>query len=425
MTVLTGLLIIILALFGTPLFIIIGALTLLFYYSTGFPPAGMFVELYKIATFPTLLAIPLFTFAGYMLSESNTPKRIIAMTSALLGWMPGGLAVVALSACAFFTAFSGASGVTIIALGGLLYPVMLKDHYQEQFSLGLLTTSGSLGLLFPPSLPIILYAMIAGASIDNLFLAGIVPGILLIVLLSLYSIYKNRGKAVERTAFSLSKLWSAAKGAAWEIPLPFIIIVGIYGGYVTATEAAAITAFYVLIVEVFIYRDLHLVKDVPKIMNESMVLVGSILVIMGLALGMTGYFTDEEIPQKILELMQNYITSKVMFLIVLNVFLLVVGFLMDIFSAIFVVVPLILPIALKFGIDPVHLGIIFLTNLEIGYSTPPVGLNLFIAGFRFNKPVLLLYKAAIPFIIIMILALLIITYVPSLSLILVEMFGRT
>ena len=422
---LTGLLIIILALFGTPLFIIIGALTLLFYYSTGFPPAGMFVELYKIATFPTLLAIPLFTFAGYMLSESNTPKRIIAMTSALLGWMPGGLAVVALSACAFFTAFSGASGVTIIALGGLLYPVMLKDHYQEQFSLGLLTTSGSLGLLFPPSLPIILYAMIAGASIDNLFLAGIVPGILLIVLLSLYSIYKNRGKAVERTAFSLSKLWSAAKGAAWEIPLPFIIIVGIYGGYVTATEAAAITAFYVLIVEVFIYRDLHLVKDVPKIMNESMVLVGSILVIMGLALGMTGYFTDEEIPQKILELMQNYITSKVMFLIVLNVFLLVVGFLMDIFSAIFVVVPLILPIALKFGIDPVHLGIIFLTNLEIGYSTPPVGLNLFIAGFRFNKPVLLLYKAAIPFIIIMILALLIITYVPSLSLILVEMFGRT
>ena len=425
MTVLTGLLIIILALFGTPLFIIIGALTLLFYYSTGFPPAGMFVELYKIATFPTLLAIPLFTFAGYMLSESNTPKRIIAMTSALLGWMPGGLAVVALSACAFFTAFSGASGVTIIALGGLLYPVMLKDHYQEQFSLGLLTTSGSLGLLFPPSLPIILYAMIAGASIDNLFLAGIVPGILLIVLLSLYSIYQNRGKAVERTAFSLSKLWSAAKGAAWEIPLPFIIIVGIYGGYVTATEAAAITAFYVLIVEVFIYRDLHLVKDVPKIMNESMVLVGSILVIMGLALGMTGYFTDEEIPQKILELMQNYITSKVMFLIVLNVFLLVVGFLMDIFSAIFVVVPLILPIALKFGIDPVHLGIIFLTNLEIGYSTPPVGLNLFIAGFRFNKPVLLLYKAAIPFIIIMILALLIITYVPSLSLILVEMFGRT
>ena len=425
MTVLTGLLIIILALFGTPLFIIIGALTLLFYYSTGLPPAGMFVELYKIATFPTLLAIPLFTFAGYMLSESNTPKRIIAMTSALLGWMPGGLAVVALSACAFFTAFSGASGVTIIALGGLLYPVMLKDHYQEQFSLGLLTTSGSLGLLFPPSLPIILYAMIAGASIDNLFLAGIVPGILLIVLLSLYSIYQNRGKAVERTAFSLSKLWSAAKGAAWEIPLPFIIIVGIYGGYVTATEAAAITAFYVLIVEVFIYRDLHLVKDVPKIMNESMVLVGSILVIMGLALGMTGYFTDEEIPQTILELMQNYITSKVMFLIVLNVFLLVVGFLMDIFSAIFVVVPLILPIALKFGIDPVHLGIIFLTNLEIGYSTPPVGLNLFIAGFRFNKPVLLLYKAAIPFIIIMILALLIITYVPSLSLILVEMFGRT
>ena len=425
MIALTGLFILILALLGTPLFIIIGALTLLFYYSAGSPAAGMFIELYKIATFPTLLAIPLFTFAGYLLSASNTPKRIIAMTSALLGWMPGGLAVVALSACAFFTAFSGASGVTIIALGGLLYPIMLKDHYQENFSLGLLTTSGSLGLLFPPSLPIILYAMIAGASIDNLFLAGIVPGILLIVLLSLYSIYKNRGKAANRTKFSWSRLWIAVKGAAWEIPLPFIIIVGIYGGYATATEAAAITAFYVLVVEVFIYRDLNLIKDVPKIMKESVILVGSILVIMGLALGMTGYLTDEEIPQKILELMQNYITSKIMFLIVLNIFLLIVGFLMDIFSAIFVVVPLILPIALEFGIDPVHLGIIFLTNLEIGYSTPPVGLNLFIASFRFNKPVLQLYKAAIPFIIIMILALLIITYVPSLSLILVEMFGRT
>ena len=419
-----GITLIILALFGTPLFIIIGGLTFLLYVFSGYPPAGLFIELYTIATFPTLLAIPLFTFAGYMLAESNTPKRIINITSALLGWMPGGLAVVALCACAFFTAFSGASGVTIIALGGLLYPVMLKDHYEERFSLGLLTTSGSLGLLFPPSLPIILYAMIAGTSIDNLFLAGIIPGIVLILLLSLYSMYANKNKKTERQPFSWFQLWNATKNAAWEIPLPFIIIFGIYGGYVTATEAAAITAFYVLVVEVFIYRDLHIFHDVPKIMKESMVLVGSILVIMGLALGLTGYLTGEEIPQKILALMQNYITSKVMFLIVLNIFLLVVGFLMDIFSALFVVVPLILPIATQFGVDPVHLGIIFLTNLEIGYSTPPVGLNLFIASFRFNKPVIKLYRAAVPFIVIMLIALIIITYIPSLSLYLVEMFGR-
>ena len=424
MITILGIALIMLALFGTPLFIIIGGLTFLFYVSSGYPPVGLFIELYKIATFPTLLAIPLFTFAGYMLAESNTPKRIINITSALLGWMPGGLAVVALCACAFFTAFSGASGVTIIALGGLLYPVMLKDHYEERFSLGLLTTSGSLGLLFPPSLPIILYAMIAGTSIDNLFLAGIIPGIVLILLLSLYSMYANKNKKTERQPFSWSRLWNAIKNAAWEIPLPFIIILGIYGGYVTATEAAAITAFYVMVVEVFIYRDLHIFHDVPKIMKESMVLVGSILVIMGLALGLTGYLTDEEIPKKILALMQNYITSKVMFLIVLNIFLLLVGFLMDIFSALFVVVPLIFPIATQFGVHPVHLGVIFLTNLEIGYSTPPVGLNLFIASFRFNKPVIKLYRAAVPFIVIMLMALFIITYVPSLSLYLVEMFGR-
>jgi len=425
MILLLGLVILLLALLGTPLFVVFGALTLLLYYSSGYPFPGMFIELYKIATLPTLLAIPLFTFAGYLLAESNTPKRIINLTSTLLGWMPGGLAVVALFACAFFTAFTGASGVTIIALGGLLYPVMIKDMYRERFTLGLLTTSGSLGLLFPPSLAIILYGMVAGSevSINNLFLAGIMPGFLLIMLLSLYSMYKNRWKRAERAAFSWQRLWQSLREAAWEIPMPFIILIGIYGGYVTATEAAAVIAFYIFVVEVFIYRDLSLRRDIPRIMRESMILVGSILMILGLALGLTGYLTDEGIPQKILGFIQQFISSKIMFLVLLNIFLLFVGFMMDIFSAIFVIVPLILPIAAQFGVNPVHLGIIFLTNLEIGYSTPPVGLNLFIASFRFQKPVIHLYRAAIPFIVIMLIALLIITYVPFLSMFLVEFFA--
>ena len=256
------------------------------------------------------------------------------------------------------------------------------------------------------------------------FLAGLLPGFLLILLLSLYSVYKGSGRKVEREPFSWGRLGKAVKEAGWEIPMPFIIIIGIYGGFVTATEAAAVVAFYILVVEVFVYRDLGMFRDVPRIMCNSMVLVGSILVIMGLALGLTGYLTDEEIPQKILMFMNNYITGKIMFLVVLNIFLLIVGFLMDIFSAMFVIVPLILPIAAQFGVNPVHLGIIFLTNLEIGYSTPPVGLNLFIASFRFDKPVIQLYRAALPFIVIMLVALLLITYIPALSLQLVDWFGR-
>jgi tripartite ATP-independent transporter DctM subunit len=416
--------ILLLALFGVPLFIVIGAFTLLFYKTSGSAPAGMFIELYSIATFPTLIAIPLFTFAGYMLAESNSPKRIINLTSALFGWMPGGLAIVSLCACAFFTAFSGASGVTIIALGGLLFPMLIKDQYREKFSLGLLTTSGSLGLLFPPSLPIILYAMIAKTSLDSMFLAGILPGLLLLILLSLFSVYKNKDLRQNQTPFSPKTVLSALKGALWEIPIPLIVIIGIYGGFITPTEASAVIAVYVFIIEVFFYRDLNLTQDIPRIMRESMMLVGSILVIMGLALGLTGYLTDESIPQKILAFMQHYLTNKVTFLIVLNIFLLIVGCLMDIFSAIFVVVPLILPIAAQFGVDPVHLGIIFLTNLEIGYSTPPVGLNLFIASYRFEKSIVHLYQAAVPFIIIMLIALLVITYVPQLSLLLLHLFGK-
>jgi tripartite ATP-independent transporter DctM subunit len=266
--------------------------------------------------------------------------------------------------------------------------------------------------------------MVSQTDIDQLFLGGIIPGILLIVILSMYSVYIGKEKPKTSIPFSWTNLWKALKAAAWEIPMPFIILVGIYSGTFTATEAAAVIAFYVLIIEVFIYKDLKLFKDIPRVMRESMILVGSILIILGVALAFTEYLTYKEIPQAILAFMQKYISNKIMFLIVLNIFLLIVGCLMDIFSAIFVVVPLIYPIAMKYNVDPVHLGIIFLTNLEIGYSTPPVGLNLFIASFRFKQPIFRLYRAAVPFLIMLIFALLLITYIPFLSTFLVSVFGN-
>jgi len=420
-TFLIGLFLLLFALFGSSLFVIIAAIALGAFYFAEIDSSAVIIELYRLANQPVLLAIPLFTFAGYLLAESKTPQRLVAISHAFFGWLPGGLGIVTLISCAVFTAFTGASGVTIIALGGLLYPVLQKEGYPEKFNLGILTASGNLGLLFPPSLPIILYGLISGTSIDKLFIAGIIPGLLMVVLMSLYSV--NRMKKVHSNveAFSGKKAWESIKNAAWEIPLPFIILIGIYGGFFTVTEAAAVTAFYVLIVEVFIYKEISLTKGLPKVMKDSMILVGGILVILSAAMGLANYMIYDEIPMQILDWMKTFITSKIAFLLVLNLFLLVVGALMDIFSAILVVVPLITPIAIQFGVDPVHLGIIFLANLGIGYSTPPVGMNLFIASFRFDKPILKLYVATIPFLIILLIALALITYIPELSLWLVNL----
>ncbi|HID39357.1 MAG TPA: TRAP transporter large permease subunit [Calditrichaeota bacterium] len=417
-TLIIGLILLLLALYGTPLFVIISAIALLAFHLAEIDSSAVIIELYRLASQPILLAIPLFTFAGYLLAESNTPKRLVNLSRMLLGWMPGGLAIVALFSCAIFTAFTGASGVTIIALGGLLYPVLLNENYPENFSLGLLTSSGNLGLLFPPSLPVLLYGLVAQTSIDQLFLAGLLPGILMVVLLALYSAFfiKKKKLTLAGKKHSLADVWAAIKEAGWEIPLPFIILSGIYGGFFTATEAAAVTAFYVLIVEVFIYRDISIRSDLPRVIRKSMILVGGILVILAAALGLANYMVDAEIPNQILDFMGQYIHSKIGFLLILNLFLLVVGAMMDIFSAIMVVVPIIIPIAHSFGVDPVHLGIIFLVNLGIGYSTPPVGMNLFIASFRFDKPVLKLYAATVPFLIILLISLIIISYWPALSL---------
>lgn len=424
MTALYAIGILISALCGAPLFVVIGGLALTLFGSAGVDPQAVIIEMYRLASAPTLIAIPLFTFSGFLLAESKSPERLVALYRALFGWMPGGVAIAALISCAFFTSFNGASGVTIIAIGGLLYPILIKERYTERFSMGLITTSGSLGLLFPPSLPLILYAVVAKVNVDELFLAGIVPGVIIIVLLSLYSIHSSLKHKSNRQAFSVEEVIKALRGAIWVIPLPVIILGGIYGGIFTASEAAAVTVVYVLIVEALIHRDISIKRDIPRVAAQSMMLVGSVLVILGCALGLTNYLVDEQIPMKIIDMMRHLITSKLMFLMVLNVFLLIVGCLMDIFSATIVVVPLIVPIAKEFGVDPLHLGIIFLTNLEIGYITPPVGLNLFISSIRFKKPIAEVYRSTLPFLIVMLIALIIVTYLPELTLWLPGVFGK-
>lgn len=422
-TLLIGILLVVLALIGAPLFAIIGAVAMLSFQAVGIDTSAVIVELYRIGSNPTMVAIPLFTFAGYTLAESNAPTRLVNLARALFGWIPGGLSVVALVTCALFTAFTGASGVTIVAIGGLLYPMLLKEQYPERFTLGLVTTSGSLGLLFPPSLPMILYALAASLSIDQLFAAGMIPGILLVAVLGAYGVRQGRRLRIPTIRFNWSEALQTVRACVWEIPLPLVVVGGIYSGLFTATEAAAVTAFYSLLVEVFVYKDLKLFGDIPRVMKNSMLLVGAILMIIGSAMGLTNYLIDAEVPTMLFEFTRTFISNPNTFLVVLNVFLVIVGMMMDIFSAIIVVVPLIVPIAEAYGIHPVHLGIIFLTNLEIGYLTPPVGLNLFMSSIRFGQPVLTVVRAVLPYILILIIALIIITYVPEVSLWLVRTLG--
>ena len=403
-----------LAIVGLPLFAAVGALTMLGFTATETELSTLIIEMSGVASAPALVAIPLFTFAGYLMAESQTPQRLVAVARSTVGWLPGGLAVVAIVACAFFTAFTGASGITIIALGGLLYPVLIQEGFPEKFSLGLLTSGGSLGLLFPPSLPVILYAIVAGVDVDRLFLASLVPGVVLVGCLAVYA--ASRSKGVRRVPFSAVALRDAMWQARWELPLPVIVLWGIYGGWLTVNEAAIVTVLIVIVVQCGLYRDLSLTRDVPGIAIKSGVLVGAILLILGVALGLTSYLVLEEVPDRLLGAIQRSVTTKVGFLISLNIFLLVVGCVLDVFSAIIVVVPLILPLAQAYGVNPLHLGVIFLTNLEIGYMTPPVGMNLFLSAFRFKKSLPTLYVASLPFIGVLLIALLLITYVPELSL---------
>ena len=411
----------ILAVLGTPLFVIIAAGALLGFSRQDIDLAVIGVEIYRLAEMPVLSAIPLFTFAGYLLGESKAPQRLVNVSESLLGHIPASLAVVTFGASSLFTAFTGASGITIIALGALLLPAMLKAGYSEQFALGSVTTSGSLGLLFAPSVPLILYGVIAqqlgldiNLSISDLFLAGILPGLLMITLLSLYSmrVYgrSRRSLPAKEKQPPTTALWQAR----WELPLPLLVLGGIYSGILAVSEAAAVTALYVLIVEVFILREIT-TNRLLKIVRESMSLVGGILLILGVSLASTNYLIDAGIPNLLFELIREHIDSKWSFLLLLNVFLLLLGMMLDIFAAIVIMVPILLPIALSYEVHPVHLGIIFLANMQLGYMTPPVGLNLFIASYRFNKPVMQVYRATLPFFFILLVCVLLITYLPFLS----------
>lgn len=419
MTLLLILIAFLLMFLGAPLFTVFSGLTLFLLFFSHIDSSAMIIEMYRIATTPILVAIPLFTFAGYLLSESKAPRRLIGLTEALLGWLPGGLSIIALITCSAFTALTGATGLTIIALGGILLPALLHGKYPEKFSLGLVTNSGTLGLLFPPSLPIIIYAIISKVPIGQLFLAGLLPGVLMVVLLSTFSVQKAISSEVPRTRFKPSRMFKALREAIWELPLPLVVLGGIYSGHFAVSEAAAITAVYVFLVEVVIYRDIQW-RELPQVMRKSMVLVGGILIILGAALGFTNYLIDAEVPMKLFNIFKTYTDSPLIFLILLNLFLLGVGCLMDIFSALIVVVPLIAPVANAYGINPIHLGIIFLANLQIGTLTPPVGMSLFISSLRFEKPMSKVISASLPFILVLLLVLAAITYVPWFSLALLK-----
>jgi len=423
---LVGLLLLLAAL-GAPLFALLGAVALLGFHAAGQEGVAVAVEFYRLSDMPALIAIPLFTLAGYLLAESQAPQRLVRLTNALFGWLPGGLAIVAVCACTLFTAFTGATGVTIIALGAVLYPALRQAHYGENFSLGLLTASGSLGLLLVPSMPLILYGVVAQqfqttppVSIDALFRAGVLPCALMVVLLGAYSAWHVR-KVARPAGGGLAELWAATRAAAWEIPLPFVILLGIYSGRLAASEAAAATALYVLVVTVLIRREIPL-GELPRVIRHAMVLVGGILVILGFSLALTNWLIDAEVPDKLFAFLRTTIPEDrpFLFLLALNVFLLVFGMLLEGFPAIILLVPLVLPVALKYRVDPVHLGIIFLANLQLGIFLPPLGINLFIASARFRRPVLTLVRAAVPFFLIMLAAVLIITYWPALSLALVR-----
>jgi len=421
MSIVSPLLLLLLAILRTPLFVVIALGAMIGFYRQEIDLSIVSIEIYRLAEMPVLIAIPLFTFAGYLLGKGNASTRLVDLTNSLLGWMPGGLAIVTIFACAFFTAFTGASGITIVALGGLLYPALMQAGYLEKFNLGLLTSCGSLGLLFAPSLPLILYGVVAQqmdlpqtVSISDLFLAGILPGVLMLVLLSVYAMLQPRDPA-SRRSFDAAAALAAIRAAKWEIPLPFLVLGGIYGGYFAISEAAAVTAVYVLAVEVLIIREIR-VAELPEIMRDAMMLVGGILIIVGVSLASTNYLIDAQVPTRMFAFVQQHIDERLTFLILLNLFLLVLGMMLDIFSAIVIIVPIILPIAVGYGIHPVHLGIIFLANMQLGYFTPPVGMNLFIASYRFDRPVMTLYLATVPFFVVLLVAVLIITYWPDLSL---------
>ena len=402
--------------YGTPIFIGLGGLAVLFFWHDYTPISAISAETYRIVVSPTLPTIPLFTLAGYILAESKSSERIFYLFRAAFGWIPGGTPIVIVFLCGFFTALTGGSGVAILALGGLLFPLLKKEGYSELFSLGLITLAGSLGLLFPPSLPLIIYGVTARVSIKDLFIGGLIPGIIIALVIAAYSIFQGYTQHVERQSFSIQKIIKELKNSFWEVIIPFLILFGVFGGYTTLVETSATLVVYILFVEVYIYKDLKL-NDLPRIVLDCATLIGGVLIILGVAMGFTSYLVDAQIPMLLMDWVEQNISSKYVFLLLLNILLLVVGCLMDIFSAIIIIVPLITPLLTLFpDIHPVHLAVIFIANLELGYLTPPVGMNLFLSAYRFEKDMPTVYKATLPFFLLSLLIVLAITYIPIISL---------
>ena len=409
---------------GTPLFANLGGMAALLFMHAGVTPATILIETYSLSVSPTLPAIPLFTLAGFLLAEGQASERLLRVFRAFFGWIPGGTAVVCAVLCSFFTVFTGGSGVTILALGGVLFPALIRDGYREKFALGLLTASGSLGLLLPPALPLILYAVVAQIPIQDIFIGGILPGILLTTMIAGWGvregIVSKAGRYPFRGSEALASLWEAK----WELAMPVMVLVAMFSGLATAVEAAALTALYALVVQAFIHRDLSLTRDLPRAFAECVTIVGGVLIILGVAQGLTSYLVGAQVPSRLIEWAQGNIKSRLAFLLVLNLFLLAVGWLMEIWAALVVVVPIIVPLGAAYGIHPVHLGIIFIANLELGFLTPLVGLNIFLASYRFERPVLEVCAAALPMMAILGIGVLVITYVPWLTTGLLALLGR-
>jgi tripartite ATP-independent transporter DctM subunit len=402
-------------LLGTPVFIVMAGFACLLFFLAGTPVASVPAETFRLVISPTLPAIPLLTVAGYVLAESKASKRLVDAAQAIFGFMPGGLAIVAVVTCAIFTTFTGASGVTILALGGIIFPALVAERYPEGFSLGLVTASGSLGLLFFPSLPVLLYGVVAGVPIDHLYIGGFVPGILMMVLVAAYGVLSGLRAKVPRQPFVPREALRAAWNAKWDLGLPILIGVTFLSGFATIVESAALGAAYAIVVELLIFRDVHPTRELPRVLVHASTLIGSVVILLGVALGLTSYLVDAEVPTRLLAWVQAHIHSQWEFLLALNVLLLVLGSVLEIYSAIVVLAPLVAPLGVAFGVEPVHLGVVFLANLELGFLFPPMGLNLFLSASRFQKPLPLLYRKAFPFLVIMAIGVLLITYFPPIT----------
>ncbi|MGB5706097.1 MAG: TRAP transporter large permease subunit [Arenicellales bacterium] len=419
----TGVLLLIGTALGIPIFTAIGGAALLLFVGEGTPVSAVPGEAYRMSTSPMLPAIPLFTFAGYILAEGGSSRRLLQFFTALIGWIPGGLAIVVTLVLAFFTPLTGASGITILAMGGLLLPMMVKANYKESTAVGLVTVSGSIGVLFPPSLPVILYAYYAEVALDKLFVAGILPGVVLVAAVAAWGAWRGWFEGAERTRFSGRELLVALWQAKWEIVLPFIILISIFGGFATLVEAAALTVFYAIVVECIVFRELSFFRDGTRIAAESATMIGGFMIILGMALGLTNYMVIAQIPMLALDWIRSFIESPMLFLLMINLLLIVVGALMDIYSAIIVIVPLIAPMAAAYGIEPVHMGVIFLANSQLGYLMPPMGENLFLSAYRFDQPLMRIYRYTLPYVGILLVTVLLITYWPDLTLWLPRVVG--